>query len=92
MHNPRGSAPHHCDGTTPSRLKDRYDDRKDRDLTIDERDVLSGVSIAGPWSLVECFAHMRREHPTEMNRGGEEIAARLSRLGIPAHATSRRCS
>ena len=55
----------------------------DRDLTIDERDVLSGVSIAEPWSLVECFAHMRREHPTEMNRGGEEIAARLSRLGIP---------
>ncbi len=55
----------------------------DRDLTTDERDLLADVSIEEPWSLVACFAKMRRETPAEMNCGGEEIAARLARLGIP---------
>jgi hypothetical protein len=52
-------------------------------LTQDERALLSDVSLQEPWSLVECFAQMRRETPAEMNHGGEEIAARLARLGIP---------
>ena len=52
-------------------------------LTAEEHALLSDVSLAEPWSLVECFARLRRETPVEMNRGGEEIAARLARLGIP---------
>ncbi len=52
-------------------------------LTTEEHALLSDVSLAEPWSLVECFARLRRETPAEMNRGGEEIAARLARLGIP---------
>jgi N-acetylated-alpha-linked acidic dipeptidase len=48
-----------------------------------ERDLLASVSLEAPWSLVECFAQMRRETPEEMNRGGEEIAARLAQLGVP---------
>jgi hypothetical protein len=52
-------------------------------LTAEEHALLSDVSLAEPWSLVECFARLRRETPAEMNRGGEEIAVRLARLGIP---------
>jgi hypothetical protein len=52
-------------------------------LTPDESALLSDVSLDQPWSLVECFAHLRRETPAEMNRGGDELAARLTRLGIP---------
>lgn len=52
-------------------------------LTAEEHALLSDVSLAEPWSLVECFARLRRETPVEMNRGGEEIAVRLARLGIP---------
>lgn len=52
-------------------------------LAPDERDLLNAASLNEPWSLVECFANMRRETPAEMNRGGAEIGARLERLGIP---------
>jgi len=52
-------------------------------LTTDEHAMLADVALAEPWSLVECFAQMRRETPAEMNCGGDEIAARLARLGIP---------
>ncbi len=54
-----------------------------RTLAADEQDLLDDVSLDEPWSLVECFAQMRRETPEEMNRGGVEIGARLTRLGIP---------
>ncbi len=53
------------------------------DLDVAERELLASATLEAPWSLVECFAHMRRETPEEINRGGAEIADRLTRLGVP---------
>jgi len=52
-------------------------------LRADEQALLADVSIAEPWSLVECFATMPREDPLDVARGADEIAARLKALGIP---------
>ena len=48
-----------------------------------EADVLADISLDEPWALVEKFATMPRWRADDVNRGGEEIIARLKRLGLP---------
>ena len=48
-----------------------------------ENRVLDSISLDEPWSLVETFSRMHRWMPEDVNRAGDEIVSRLSRLGIP---------
>jgi hypothetical protein len=48
-----------------------------------ERRMLEAVSLDAPWELVEAFSRMPRWMPEDVNRGGEAIAERLRRLGVP---------
>lgn len=48
-----------------------------------ERELLSEVSLDEPWSLIETFAGIVREHPNEVNRAADLLAARLQRNGVP---------
>ena len=45
--------------------------------------AVSSVSLDEPWSLIERFTTLRREHPDDVATAAEEIAARLRRLGVP---------
>ncbi len=47
-----------------------------------ELDVLSQVSLDEPWALVESFATYKREHPTDVNRGMDEVVSRLRKHGV----------
>lgn len=48
-----------------------------------ETAILDQVTMDEPWGLVESFATFKREHPTDVNRGMDEVVARLSRHGVP---------
>ena len=48
-----------------------------------ERHVLDEVSLNEPWSLIQAFAGIVREHPDEVNRAAEVLVGRLEKLGIP---------
>ncbi|MEM8729190.1 MAG: M28 family peptidase [Pseudomonadota bacterium] len=48
-----------------------------------ETTILDHVEMDEPWGLVESFATFKREHPTDVNRGMDEVATRLSRHGVP---------
>ncbi len=52
-------------------------------MRSDEQQLLADVSIGEPWSLVECFAALPREDPLDVEKGCDEIVARLKKLGIP---------
>ena len=52
-------------------------------VTADEQAVMDTARIDDAWALVERFATMRRQDPEEAAAAGEEIAARLTALGIP---------
>jgi hypothetical protein len=47
-----------------------------------ESDILSAVSIDEPWALVESFSTFKREHPTDVNRGMDEVVSRLKKHGV----------
>ncbi|WP_349365806.1 MAG: M28 family peptidase [Nitratireductor rhodophyticola] len=47
-----------------------------------EKQILDSVSLDEPWGLVESFATFKREHPTDVNRGMDEIVSRLRRHGV----------
>ncbi len=52
-------------------------------MTPNEESVLSTISLEEPWSLVETFSTMHRWMPDDVNKGADEIIARLRRLAIP---------
>lgn len=43
------------------------------------------VSLDAPWSLIERFTTLRREHPDDVATAADEIVQRLSALGVPVH-------
>jgi N-acetylated-alpha-linked acidic dipeptidase len=47
-----------------------------------EKSVLDAVTLDEPWALIESFNGFYREHPNDVNRGMDEIAARLRRHGV----------
>lgn len=59
------------------------EDGEDQAMTDHEREVLADASLDEPWSLLEAFAEIVREHPTEVNRAADLLIGRLERHGIP---------
>ena len=47
-----------------------------------ESDLLAQVTLDEPWGLVESFATFKREHPTDVNRGMDEVVSRLRKHGV----------
>lgn len=45
--------------------------------------ALADVSLDEPWSLIERFTTLRREHPDDVRAACDEIVARLRRHGVP---------
>ncbi|MGQ0647849.1 MAG: M28 family peptidase [Gemmatimonadaceae bacterium] len=45
--------------------------------------TLADVSLDAPWSLIERFTTLKREHPTDVATAAEEIVARLQAHGVP---------
>ena len=45
--------------------------------------LLADVSLDAPWSLIERFATLKREHPDEVRTAAREIVSRLEALGVP---------
>jgi hypothetical protein len=52
-------------------------------LSTDVRAAIDTISLDEPWSLIERFTTLRREHPDDVRVAAEEIAGRLRRLGVP---------
>lgn len=52
-------------------------------MTELESDILNDISLAEPWSLIEDFSQIVREHPEQVNRAAELIAERLRRHDVP---------
>ncbi len=44
--------------------------------------LLADISLDEPWALVESFATYKREHPSDVNRGMDEVAYRLRKHGV----------
>lgn len=51
-------------------------------MTPVESALLDEVSIDLPWALVESFATYKREHPTDVNRGMDEVVSTLRGHGV----------
>ncbi len=47
-----------------------------------ESGILSQVTLDEPWALVESFSTFKREHPTDVNRGMDEVVERLRKHGV----------
>ncbi|MCP4316263.1 MAG: M28 family peptidase [Hyphomicrobiales bacterium] len=47
-----------------------------------EQALLSDVSLDEPWGLVESFSNFKREHPTDVDKGMDEVASRLRAHGV----------
>ncbi|WP_419909302.1 M28 family metallopeptidase [Hoeflea sp.] len=47
-----------------------------------EKALLSDASLDEPWGLVESFSTFKREHPADVDRGMEEVVARLKNHGV----------
>lgn len=52
-------------------------------MLTSETAILDQVTMDEPWGLVQSFATFKREHPTDVNRGMDEVVERLSRHGVP---------
>jgi N-acetylated-alpha-linked acidic dipeptidase len=52
-------------------------------LTSEQQSAIESVSLAEPWSLIERFTTLKREHPTDVATAADEIVSRLGRLGVP---------
>lgn len=72
-------------GSSTSRLRRRRYDLRPPPVSLSpEIDAALGdVSLTEPWSLIERFTTLRREHPTDVDTAAGEIVARLTRLGVP---------
>ncbi len=55
-----------------------------------EKQVLEQISLDHPWSLIEEFSTMVREHPTDVNRAADVIASRLEGLSVPVEVHDAR--
>jgi len=53
-------------------------------MLTSETAILDQVTMEEPWGLVESFATFKREHPDDVNKGMDEVVARLGRHGVPA--------
>ncbi|MGP1397695.1 MAG: M28 family metallopeptidase [Inquilinaceae bacterium] len=47
-----------------------------------ETAILEAASLDEPWGLVESFATFKREHPRDVAKGMDEVAARLRKHGV----------
>ena len=45
--------------------------------------AIRDISLNEPWSLIERFTTLRREHPSDVATAAAEIVDRLTRLGVP---------
>ena len=45
--------------------------------------LLDEVSLGAPWSLIERFATLKREHPDDVRTAAREIVGRLESFGVP---------
>ncbi|MGQ0641898.1 MAG: M28 family peptidase [Gemmatimonadaceae bacterium] len=52
-------------------------------LSPEVRAAFDAITLDEPWSIVERFTTLRREHPDDVRTAAEEIAGRLRRLGVP---------
>ncbi|MCC6931309.1 MAG: M28 family peptidase [Gemmatimonadaceae bacterium] len=52
-------------------------------LSPEQSAATAAVTLDEPWSLIERFTTLKREHPDDVNTAAEEIVARLTRLGVP---------
>src|SRR5688572_15414592 len=52
-------------------------------LTPEIKSALAEVSLDEPWSLIERFTTLRREHPDDVRTACDEIVARLRKHGVP---------
>jgi hypothetical protein len=52
-------------------------------MTPETGAALEDISLEEPWSLIERFTTLRREHPDDVRTACEEIVARLRRHGVP---------
>jgi N-acetylated-alpha-linked acidic dipeptidase len=52
-------------------------------VTDQEKRVLADIEIEGPWSLIEAFSEMVREHPDDVNRAADVLVADLRGHGVP---------
>jgi hypothetical protein len=52
-------------------------------LTPEIKSALDEVSLDEPWSLIERFTTLRREHPDDVRTACDEIVARLRKHGVP---------
>ncbi len=53
------------------------------DLLAELAPLLQDVSLDLPWDLIERFATLKREHPTDVRAAAAEIVARLEAHGVP---------
>lgn len=51
-------------------------------MTDTEAAILAELGLDEPWALVESFATYKREHPTDVNRGMDEVVERLRKHGV----------
>jgi hypothetical protein len=61
-------------------------------MTPDIDAALQDISLDEPWSLIERFTTLRREHPRDVATAADEITARLGRLGVPCDVHRPECS
>lgn len=52
-------------------------------LTSEQSSVISSISLDEPWSLIERFTTLKREHPDDVRTAAEEIVTRLRKHGVP---------
>lgn len=52
-------------------------------LSAELRSALDDVSLDAPWSLIERFTTLKREHPADVRTAAKEIVARLESYGVP---------
>ena len=52
-------------------------------LTPEIRDAIDDITLDEPWSLIERFTTLRREHPDDVQTASDEIVARLRKHDVP---------
>src|SRR5439155_433960 len=52
-------------------------------LTSELKSALDDISLDEPWSLIERFTTLKREHPDDVRIAADEIFSRLARHGVP---------
>ena len=52
-------------------------------LSAEVQSTIDSITLDEPWSLIERFTTLRREHPDDVRTAADEIVARLRRLSVP---------